>query len=73
MFLPISKRNLLKDLESIIKTLSEGLINIDFEVICVVDGKMDNTYEEAKKTKSDRLKFLSIEKIKVKVMQLDLA
>ena len=50
------EKTIKKDLESIIKTLSEGLINTDFEVICVVDGKMDNTYEEARKIKSEKLK-----------------
>lgn len=44
------------DLKNIIDTLSLGLANKDFEIICVVDGKLDNTYKEAKKIKSDRLR-----------------
>lgn len=45
-----------KDLENIIKTLESGLSNTDFEVICVVDGKLDNTFNEALRIKSKYLK-----------------
>lgn len=44
------------DLENVIDILEEGLIDTDFEVICVVDGELDNTLKEAKKVKSEKLK-----------------
>lgn len=50
------EKTIRKDLENVIKTLELGLTSVDFEVICVVDGRLDKTYEEAKKVKSDRLK-----------------
>ncbi len=45
-----------KDLENIINTLELGLINTDFEVICVVDGELDKTYKESLKVKSIKLR-----------------
>lgn len=49
-----------KDLEAIDKTLLKGLpTTYDYEVICVVDGRVDNTEEEAKKVKSPKLTVLS--------------
>ena len=59
------EKTIKKDLESIIKTLSEGLINTDFEVICVVDGKIDDTYKEARKVKSDKQSLPLRGKLKV--------
>jgi glycosyltransferase involved in cell wall biosynthesis len=50
------ERTIKKDLENIIDTLDGGLSNIDFEIICVVDGKIDNTAKVAKKIKSNKLK-----------------
>ena len=50
------ERTIKKDLENIIDTLDSGLSNIDFEIICVIDGKIDNTSKEAKKIKSNKLK-----------------
>jgi len=50
------EKTIKKDLENVIDTLLKGLTNTDFEVICVIDGKLDNTYKEAKKVKSDKLK-----------------
>lgn len=44
------------DLKVIIETLSEGLKNIDFEVICVVDGILDKTLKEALKIKNKKLR-----------------
>lgn len=49
------------DLERIIETLEEGLKEMDFEVICVVDGALDNTEKEARKIKSSRLTVISYE------------
>lgn len=50
------------DLESIIATLKEGLRDMDFEVICVVDGALDNTEKEARRVKSSHLTVVSYEK-----------
>lgn len=50
------EKTIKKDLENIINTLTEGLINTEFEVICVVDGILDKTFDEAKKVKSNKLK-----------------
>lgn len=48
------------DLESVINVLKEGLPqNVDYEVICVVDGKVDNTEKEARKVDSPKLKVVS--------------
>lgn len=51
------------DLENIDKTLNDGLpVNFDYEIICVVDGFLDKTYENAKKVKSKKIKVLGYEK-----------
>lgn len=50
------EKTIKKDLENIINTLDQGLTNTDYEVICVVDGILDKTFEEAKKVKSNHLK-----------------
>lgn len=50
------EKTIKSDLENIINTLKLGLTNIDFEVICVVDGKLDNTYREALKVNSENIK-----------------
>ena len=50
------EKTIKKDLENIIDTLKLGIKNYDFEVICVVDGMLDDTYKEAKKIKSEKLK-----------------
>lgn len=44
-----------KDLENIDKTLKDGLKEIDYEIICVVDGYLDKTLEEAKKVQSSKV------------------
>lgn len=49
-----------KDLINIISTLEEGLgREYGLEVICIVDGDLDNTFNEASKVRSDKLKLLS--------------
>ncbi|OGC68289.1 hypothetical protein A2415_01840 [candidate division WWE3 bacterium RIFOXYC1_FULL_39_7] len=54
------ERTIKKDLELINETLRDGLPGeYDFEIICVVDGKLDATEDEAKKVKSDKVKILS--------------
>lgn len=50
------EKTIKNDLENVIDTLEQGLTNIDFEVICVVDGKLDQTYEKALEVKSENLK-----------------
>lgn len=46
-----------QDLKSINQTLEAGLpSDFDFEIICVVDGILDDTYKEALKVKSFRIK-----------------
>lgn len=52
--------NIKKDLESIDRTLKEGLgSNYNHEIICVVDGSPDRTEEEARKVKSERVRVFS--------------
>ena len=51
------ERTIAKDLNNILNTLDEGLgRDYDYEVICVVDGQLDKTYNEASKIKSGKLK-----------------
>lgn len=47
-----------KDLENIDKVLSKGLTDYDYEIICVVDGQVDQTFNEAKKVKSTKIKVV---------------
>ena len=57
------EKTIKKDLESIDISLKDGLpANIGYEIICVVDGDLDETKEEAKKARSLRLKVYSYEK-----------
>ncbi len=53
------EKTIKKDLENIINTLSTGLSSTDFEVICVIDGELDNSFKEAKKVKSNKLRIFS--------------
>lgn len=55
-----------KDLENIDQILSSGLKGENYEIICVVDGKVDNTFEEAQKVKSPRIKLVELEQNKGK-------
>lgn len=51
------ERTIRKDLKNIIQTLDEGLgRDYDYEIVCVVDGHIDRTFEEASKIKSTKLK-----------------
>lgn len=52
------EKTIKKDLENINSVLSEGLNDRDFEIICVIDGVVDNTREEAEKVKSSRVKVV---------------
>jgi len=51
-----------KDLESIDKVLKMGLADLDYEIICVVDGILDDTLENAKKVRSSKLIVVGYEK-----------
>lgn len=54
------ERTIKKDLENILFTLETGLgRDYDYEVICVVDGRLDKTFEKALKVKSQKLKVFS--------------
>jgi len=48
-----------KDLENIENVLKQ--IRFDYEIICVVDGKIDDTFEKAKRIKSSKLKIIGYE------------
>ena len=51
-----------KDLENIDITLKKGLgESFDYEIVCVVDGELDNTKAEAEKTGSSKIKVFSIQ------------
>lgn len=56
------ERTIRKDLENIDRVLSEGLRDFDYEIVCVVDGLVDRTLEEAKKMKSSKVVVYSYEK-----------
>lgn len=45
-----------KDLENIDQVLKAGLKEIDYEILCIVDGYVDKTLEEAKKVDSPKIK-----------------
>lgn len=49
-------RTIKSDLENIQKTLDKGLKGYDYEIICVVDGKLDTTRENARKFKHPKVK-----------------
>lgn len=48
-----------KDLENIGKVLDKGLNGVIYEIIVVVDGLVDKTFEEAKKAKCKRIRVFS--------------
>jgi len=54
------EKTIRKDLATVNKSISEGLSsNYDYEIICVVDGELDNTLSEAKKVVSEKIKVFS--------------
>ncbi len=58
---------IVKDLKIIDKTLEEGLSSdFDREIICVVDGFLDKTFERAKNIKSSKIKVIGYEENKGK-------
>jgi glycosyltransferase involved in cell wall biosynthesis len=50
-----------KDLKNIDQVLKEGLKDIDYEIICVVDGMVDETFKEASKIKSSKITVVGYE------------
>ena len=60
------EKTIKKDLDNINEILKEGLIDTEHEIICVVDGKLDNTAEEARKVKSPNVKIFEYESNKGK-------
>lgn len=61
------EKTIKKDLQIIEKTLQKGLRDeYTYEIICVIDGELDNSKKEAKKIKSSKIKVLSYKKNKGK-------
>lgn len=57
------EKTIIEDLINIDKTLNKGLpLEYDYEIICVVDGFLDKTLENAQKVKSKKIKVLGYEK-----------
>src|SRR5581483_12304278 len=53
------EKTIKKDLKNIDTTLSLGLPKeYYYEIICVIDGDIDKTYQNAKKVKSDKIKII---------------
>lgn len=48
-----------KDLQHVLEVLGNTLIDFDYEVLCVVDGKVDKTYQNAKKVIHEKLKIFT--------------
>lgn len=55
------QRTIAKDLRNIDQVLKKGLTGYKYEIICVVDGFLDNTYYEAKKVASSKIKVVGYE------------
>src|SRR3990167_8321504 len=53
------EKTIQKDLKNIENVLKAGLKEYDFEIICVVDGDVDKTFENAKKIESKKIKVFS--------------
>ncbi len=52
------EKTIKKDLKTIDETLKKGLQkNYRYEIICIVDGLVDNTFKEAKKVSSRKIKI----------------
>lgn len=55
------ERTIEEDLKNIDRVLAEGLKGYKYEIICVVDGILDKTYQNARKVKSSPVKVLAYE------------
>jgi glycosyltransferase involved in cell wall biosynthesis len=61
------EKTIRKDLAIVNESIAGGLSSdYDYEIICVVDGEVDNTLNEAKKVKSEKIKVLSYKENKGK-------
>ncbi|MBU3956775.1 glycosyltransferase [Patescibacteria group bacterium] len=58
------EKTIKKDLQRIEEVLKQ--IRYDYEIICVIDGRVDKTYENAKKVKSKKLKVIGYKENKGK-------
>jgi len=58
------EKTILKDIENISKVMSHT--RWDYEIICVVDGFLDKTFENASKTNDSKIKVIGYEKNKGK-------
>lgn len=54
------EKTIIKDLKNIQSVLEQN--SFDYEIICVVDGKVDQTFEEARKVFSPKIKVIGYEK-----------
>lgn len=55
------EKTIKRDLENIDSVLKEGLKNHGYEIICVIDGMVDKTYQEAQKANSKKIRVLYYE------------
>ena len=55
------EKTIKSDLKNIDQILSGGLKDYDYEIICVVDGFLDKTFEEAKQIKSSKIHVVGYE------------
>lgn len=55
------EKTIKKDLLNIESVLSKGLQGYDYEIICVIDGRVDKTLEQARKIKSSKIKIIGYE------------
>ncbi len=60
------EKTIRRDLGNIETVLRTGLREIDYEIICVVDGAVDKTFQNAQKAKSRKIKVFSYDSNKGK-------
>jgi len=53
------EKNIIRDIQNIVKSFTD--IRYDYELIVVVDGKVDKTFEKAKKLESAKIKVVGYE------------
>lgn len=53
------EKTIKKDLENIDAVLKAGLKVYDYEIICVVDGNIDKTYNQARRANSNKIKVFT--------------
>lgn len=56
------EKTIKRDLKNILTAFEGGIVGYDAEVICVVDGMLDDTYKEALKVKDKRLRVYGYKK-----------